>query len=108
MNPKLHPHGNEDLASIMVPLGIRKEVADFVRACELIFYLAQTKPEMTETERQLIAEYIGYLSHRETPWSTYLMSRSNPAHCVPAHEGSRSSDPTERLGIPHHGRDAKT
>lgn len=55
----------------MVPLGIRKEVADFVRACELIFYLAKTKPEITETECQLIAEYIGYLSRHEMPWRRY-------------------------------------
>ena len=46
----------------MDTLTVRKEVVEFVRACERLFYSLQVQPQLTEPESHMIAEYLSHLS----------------------------------------------
>jgi hypothetical protein len=53
-------------------LSARKEVVDFVRAAETILSQILLKPDLTQGECDLIAEYVKTLSHAKNPWSRSL------------------------------------
>ena len=53
-------------------LTIRKEVTDFVRSTETLLSPILLKPDLTQEECDLIAEYVKMLSLWKNPWSRSL------------------------------------
>lgn len=56
-------------------LTARKEVMDFVKSAERILSPASLYPKLTQSECDLIAEYVITLSRSKHPWSRSLPIR---------------------------------
>ncbi len=59
-------------ASSLRPVSVRKEIEDFILATEALLSPILLKPDLTQEECDLIAEYVKTLSQSKRPWSKSL------------------------------------